>query len=80
VSRDDVRYVSPVFADDVDRTGYLFECSSCGWRAPVMSHFLGAERHADEHVCNDPGRSEHSLKAAGVNGLTAPGRKAMRSR
>lgn len=38
---------------------------------------LHPETHIESPQATDPGRSEHSLKAAGVNGLTAPGRKAM---
>jgi hypothetical protein len=46
-----IQYVSPFWDDPVDRVGYRFVCGTCGWVSPIMSHGVGAERHADEHDC-----------------------------
>jgi hypothetical protein len=46
-----IRYVSPVFGDDVRASGFQFACPRCGWRSPVMNYRLGASRHESEHDC-----------------------------
>lgn len=46
-----IRYVSPVFDDDVSTSGYRYECGACVWKSPVMRWILGAERYKRDHKC-----------------------------
>lgn len=46
-----IRFVSPVYGDDVRASGFQFTCARCDWRSPVMSYRAGAVRHEGEHDC-----------------------------